>query len=212
MQDFEFIRFQKVSQICWVDNTNCAILHCDADMNDQTINGCTGNATITTTNSLPEATKEAELRNKQWQHKSIFVRKTGSDILTSLIQGFDFTNSRFQLHDFNVTNSRCQLHEVSFTNSRIQLHEFTNSTSRIQLHEFTCTNLRIQLHEFNSWIREVEFVKLNSWIQEFEFVKLNLWSWIREFVKLISWSWNRWIREVEIVTSWSSICEVETLN
>ena len=75
------------------------------------------------------------------------VRKTGSDISTTLIQGFNFTNSRFQLHEFTISTSR--IHDFNFTNStsRIQLHEFTNSTSRI--HEFNFMNSRIQLHEFN---------------------------------------------------------------
>ena len=76
-----------------------------------------------------------------------YVRKTGSDISTTLIQGFNFTNSRFQLHEFTISTSR--IHEFNFTNSRIQLQEvhFTNSTSRIQLHEFTNSTSRI--HEFN---------------------------------------------------------------
>ena len=78
------------------------------------------------------------------------LRKTGSDISTTLIQGFNFMNSRFQLHeftistsrihDFNFTNSTSRIHEFNFTNSRIQLHEFTNSISRIPLHEFNFTN------------------------------------------------------------------------
>ena len=129
-----------------------------------------------------------------------FVRKTGSDILTTLIQGFNFTNSRFQLHEFNFTNSTSWIHEFNFTNSRIQLHEFnfTNLASRI--HEFNFTNSRIQLPEFNFTNSAFEFVKLNSWIREVEFVKWNSWSWIREFVKLNLWSW---IREVEFGNSWS---------
>ena len=77
----------------------------------------------------------------------LFLRKTGSDISTTLIQGFNFTNSQFQLHEFTISTSR--IHDFNFTNSssRIQLHEFTNSTSRI--HEFNFMNSRIQLHEFN---------------------------------------------------------------
>ena len=63
-----------------------------------------------------------------------YIRKTGSDISTSLIQGFNFTNSQFQLHEFTISTSR--IHDFNFTNliSRIQLLEFnfTNSTSRIQ--------------------------------------------------------------------------------
>ena len=57
-----------------------------------------------------------------------FLRKTGLDISTTLIQGFNFTNSRFQLHEFTISTSR--INDFNFTNSssRIQLHEFTNST------------------------------------------------------------------------------------
>ena len=43
------------------------------------------------------------------------VRKTGSDISTTLIQGFNFTNSRFQLHEFTISTSR--IHDFNFTNS-----------------------------------------------------------------------------------------------
>ena len=88
----------------------------------------------------------------------VYLRKTGSDISTTLIQGFNFMNSRFQLHEFtnstsrihefNFTNSRIQLHEFNFTNSRIQLHEFTNSTSRI--HEFHFTNSTSGIQQLNS--------------------------------------------------------------
>ena len=83
-------------------------------------------------------------------HHVIFLRKTGSDISTTLIQGFNFTNSRFQ---------RIQLHEFT-----IQLHEFTNSTSGIPLHEF---NLRI--HEFNFMNHEFNFTNSTSRIQLHEF-------------------------------------------
>ena len=92
------------------------------------------------------------------QEKKTIVRKTGSVISTTLIQGFNFTNSRFQLHEF--TNSTSRIHDFNFTNSRIQLHEFTNSTSRI--HEFNFTNSRIPLHEFN-------FTNSTSRIHEFNF-------------------------------------------
>ena len=113
--------------------------------------------------------------------KSItFLRKTGSDISTTLIQGFNFTNSRFQLHEFTISTSR--IHEFNFTNSRIQLQEFhfTNSTSRI--HEFNFTNSRIQLHEFtNSTARIHEFNFMNSRIQLHEFHFTNSTSRIHEF-------------------------------
>ena len=82
------------------------------------------------------------------------LRKTGSDISTTLIQGFKFTNSASRVHVFNFTNSRFQLREFNFTNSTV---EFVKS---------------------NSWIHEVEFVKLNSWGWNRNFVKLK--SWIRE--------------------------------
>ena len=118
------------------------------------------------------------------------LRKTGSDISTTLIQGFNFTNSRFQLHeftistsrihDFNFTNSTSRIHEFNFTNSRIQLHEFTNSISRIPLHESNFMNSRIQLQEFTNSTSRIQL--------------LNSWSWIREFVK-----WNSWIHEVDVV-------------
>ena len=76
------------------------------------------------------------------------VRKTCGDISTTLIQGFNFMNSRFQLHEFTISTSR--IHDFNFTNSTsgIQLHEFTNSTSRI--HEFNFMNSRIQLHGFTN--------------------------------------------------------------
>ena len=45
----------------------------------------------------------------------LIVRKTGSDISTTLIQGFIFTNSRFQLHEFTISTSR--IHNFNFTNS-----------------------------------------------------------------------------------------------
>ena len=95
------------------------------------------------------------------------VRKTGSDISTTLIQGFNFTNSRFQLHEFTISNSRIhefnftnstsRIHEFNFMNSRIQFHEFhfTNSTSRI--HEFNFMNSRIQLHEFHCAVEVSSF-------------------------------------------------------
>ena len=98
------------------------------------------------------------------------IRKTSSDISTTSIQGFNFTNSRFQLHEFTISTSR--IHDFNFTNSRFQLHEFTNSTSRIQLHEFTnstsrihefnFTNSRIQLHEFHFTNSTSRIQQLNS--------------------------------------------------
>ena len=130
------------------------------------------------------------------------VRKTGSVISTTLIQGFNFTNSWFQLHEF--TNSTSRIHEFNFTNSTSRIQQL-NSWSWIR--EFLKLNSWIREVEFvkwNSWSWIREFMKLNSWIREVEFVKLNSWNWIREFMKL-----NSWIREVEFVNSWSWIREVE---
>ena len=72
----------------------------------------------------------------------ILVRMTSNDISVSLIQGFNFTNSRFLLHFMNL-----RIYDFNFMNSRTRLHEFTNSASRIQ--EFNFTNLTTRIYYFN---------------------------------------------------------------
>ena len=69
--------------------------------------------------------------------KQGYLRKIGSGISTSLNQGYNFRNSRFQLYEFTILISR------------IQLQEFTNSTSRTHLREFKLTNLTSRIHVFN---------------------------------------------------------------
>ena len=130
----------------------------------------------------------ASIRKHRYAEIYIYeLRKTSSDISTTLIQGFNFTNSRFQLHEFTISTSR--IHDFNFTNStsQIQLNEYTNSTSRIHEFRFTNSTSRIQLHEFTistSWIHDFNFTNSISWIREFSTSRIHEFSFTNSQIQL----------------------------